>query len=206
MRVQEYTRIILNKLNEKGLLPEELDIDAIVHATALHDVGKIKVPTEILNKPGSFTDEEYEQMKSHSYAGYKILSDEILMYADNDVLKYAKEIALHHHESYHGTGYPDGLKEDEIPIYIQAVSLADSFDAVREKRCYKDAAGGHEEVIARLKEPYRGSQLPLYSETLLAILDEVSDELKAASERDLKDFEIDQNQIANDIVNKLFSL
>ena len=207
MRVQEYTRIILNKLLEKGYLDSDLDIETIVHATALHDVGKIMIPVSVLNKPGKLTQFEYTIMKAHAEAGHQILSEDIQMYKDNEVVKYAMEIAKHHHERWHGYGYPDALTNKDIPLYVQAVSLADSYDAIHAKRCYTESTS-HEETIKKLKTPYdrNNSGQPDYSPIILEVLDDVADELKEASEKELKEFEIEPDKVATDIVNKIFSL
>ncbi len=136
-RVSEITKVILTHCSY--LYPEyrltEEQIRMISQAAALHDVGKIAIPDAILNKPAKLTVEEFEEMKKHSVYGCEIL--EKFKQEDNDFYRYCYEICRWHHEKYDGHGYPDGLKGDAIPIWAQAVSVADCFDALVSKRVYK---------------------------------------------------------------------
>ncbi|MBT9555034.1 MAG: response regulator [Myxococcales bacterium] len=112
-----------------------LDADVVVKIgrfASLHDVGKVGIPDSILKKPGSLTPDEWEEMKRHTLYGY-----ELLRVAGTD--RIAQNIALCHHEKFDGTGYPYGLKGDQIPIEARIVALADVYDALTNKRCYKDA-------------------------------------------------------------------
>jgi len=121
------------------------EIESISNASVLHDIGKISIPDAILMKPGKFTDEEFEIMKTHTLKGCEIL--ESLGYMqDREYYNYCYEICRHHHEKWDGRGYPDGLKGDEISIWAQVTSLADVYDALTSKRVYK-AAYTHEEAI-----------------------------------------------------------
>lgn len=99
---------------------------------SLHDVGKVGIPDQILKKQGSLTSDEWSEMKRHTVYGYDLLG---LACAD----EMARNIALSHHERWNGSGYPDGLKGDKIPIEARIVALADVYDALTTKRCYKDA-------------------------------------------------------------------
>ena len=103
-----------------------------------HDVGKISIPDAILNKQGPLSPEEYELMKSHTVKGAELLA-RIPQMRELSAYRYAYDIALHHHERWDGGGYPDGLVGNQIPIWTQIVSLADVYDALVSKRCYKDA-------------------------------------------------------------------
>lgn len=139
-RVKTYTNIIANKI--KDLYPEygltdEL-IKLITNASALHDIGKISIPDNVLLKPGKLTKEEFEIMKTHTTEGCKILQN-IKNAWSEDFATIAYQICRYHHERYDGSGYPDKLAGDDIPIAAQIVSIADVFDALINKRCYKDA-------------------------------------------------------------------
>jgi putative two-component system response regulator len=139
-RVKGYTEILANEMMktypEYNLTPKKIEI--IVSASALHDIGKIAIPDRILNKPGKLTNDEYEYMKSHTLRGCEILKN-IKGVWDQEYSRYSYEICRYHHERYDGRGYPDGLKEDQIPISAQLVSIADVYDALVNERVYKDA-------------------------------------------------------------------
>lgn len=138
-RVKTFTRIILEYVRscypEYGLTASQIRL--MSQAAALHDVGKIAIPDEILKAPRKLTKEEFDEMKRHTTYGCEIL--EKFRILDNDFYRYCYDICRWHHEKYDGKGYPDGLKGDEIPIYCQAAAIADCFDALVSKRVYKDA-------------------------------------------------------------------
>lgn len=127
------------------------DCVMISTASALHDIGKVGINTFILNKPGILTPEEYEVMKKHTLIGEHILkSGELSEFREEPLLKTAEQICRWHHERYDGSGYPDGLSGEEIPIAAQVVSIADVFDALMSKRSYKEALSA--EVALRMIE------------------------------------------------------
>lgn len=140
MRVKGYTRILAQELMQEfpeyELTPEQIQI--IVSASSLHDVGKIAIPDSILLKPGRLTNEEFEIMKTHTTKGCEVLEN-IKDVWDDEYGLVSYEICRHHHERYDGRGYPDGLKGDDIPISAQVVSIADVYDALVNERCYKAA-------------------------------------------------------------------
>jgi putative two-component system response regulator len=139
-RVKGYTQILANEMMkdypEYALTQKKIAI--IVSASALHDIGKIAIPDNILLKPGKLTDEEFDCMKSHTTRGCEILNH-IQGAWDEEYGRYSYEICRHHHERYNGRGYPDGLSGDDIPISAQLVSIADVYDALVNERCYKEA-------------------------------------------------------------------
>ncbi len=116
-----------------GLSSEEVEI--VLHASPLHDIGKVAIPDNILLKPGKFDQKEFEIIKKHTILGAKILEGG----EKYPIINAGKIIALQHHEKYDGTGYPYGLKGEEIHIYARIVSIADVFDALTSKRVYKPA-------------------------------------------------------------------
>lgn len=139
-RVKGFSRILAQTMMElypeKGLTRSQIDI--IVRASALHDIGKIAISDSILLKPGRLTDDERQVMMSHTTKGCEILNL-IVNLQDEELFKACYEICRHHHERYDGGGYPDGLKGDEIPISAQIVSVADVYDALVSERVYKKA-------------------------------------------------------------------
>jgi putative two-component system response regulator len=112
----------------------EEDEEILYHASPMHDIGKITVPTEILNKPGRYTEEEFSIMKAHTTNAYNLLSR-----SGRKLIKVAAIIAHEHHEKWNGLGYPRGLEGSEIHIYGRIVALVDVFDALTHKRQYKEA-------------------------------------------------------------------
>lgn len=149
-RICGLTDILMNAV--VNLYPEynlqQSDISKIVTASVLHDVGKISIPDNILQKPGRLTQEEYEIMKSHTYKGSDILAQipNVKDVLGTDIYSYSYDIARHHHERWDGRGYPDGLKGDEITIWSQVVAVADVYDALTSPRVYKPAFS-HEKAI-----------------------------------------------------------
>lgn len=142
MRTQEYIKVMLREYErsfETGEFDSIKKIENIGIAATLHDIGKVGISDEILNKPGKLTEEEYNKIKEHVIIGYQILESTSSENISNDTLEYAKEITLHHHEKYDGTGYPDGLKCEEINIISRIMAIIDVYDALVNDRVYKKA-------------------------------------------------------------------
>lgn len=142
INTRKYVSMIVNKMYEKEMYPDIINqqyIKYICEVAPLHDVGKIAVSDIILNKPGRFTPEEFEQMKKHASEGGKIIEKLLGEDADPTLLKIAKEIAQFHHEKWNGKGYPSGLSGEEIPLAARIMAVADVFDALISKRAYKEA-------------------------------------------------------------------
>ena len=155
------------------------DIRMITVASSLHDIGKISVPSEILNKPGRFTPEEFMIMKRHTIEGANML-EAIPYHQDAELVKLGYEICRWHHERYDGKGYPDGLKGDEIPISAQVVSMADVYDALTSERCYKPKIES-DQAVQMIMNGECGQFNPLLTECLLDILPRLKTELHVLS-------------------------
>ncbi|MBO4808923.1 MAG: HD domain-containing protein [Lachnospiraceae bacterium] len=136
-----YTKLILKEMKKKGIYPDIVDdkyVENVANSTPLHDVGKIKISDTILNKPGKLTDEEFEIMKTHTLHGARIVENAMAIVPDSDYLNEARNIATYHHEKWDGSGYPKGLKGEEIPLSARVMAVADVFDALVSKRSYKE--------------------------------------------------------------------
>lgn len=141
-RTARYVKLLAEELSERGYYSDILTKDYIENlykAAPLHDIGKISVPDSILQKPGRLTDEEFTVMKQHTVNGGKIIQDTFWHLGDDEYNTMAYQVALCHHEKWNGRGYPNGLKGNEIPLCARIMAIADVFDAVSEKRCYRDS-------------------------------------------------------------------
>lgn len=136
-RVKFFTRIFLTYL--KQFYPEyelsQEQINMIVNASALHDIGKIAIPDSILLKPAKLSKDEFDEMKKHTIYGCEILDN--FKQEDSEFYRYCYDICRYHHERYDGNGYPDRKQGEEIPIWAQVVSIADVYDALISMRVYK---------------------------------------------------------------------
>ncbi|OHD54531.1 MAG: hypothetical protein A2Y33_05035 [Spirochaetes bacterium GWF1_51_8] len=153
-------------------------VKSIKYASPLHDVGKIGIPDKILKKPGRLTEEEYEIMKQHTVIGGKILSN-----SDNDIMLLAQEVALSHHEKWDGTGYPYGLKTENIPLSGRITAIADVFDALSNKRVYKPAFP-LDKTFSILEEESGIHFDPKLIEVFLSVKDDVEDIYKRLKDED----------------------
>ena len=181
LHVQKMTEILLQHLvtmTDQYKLTQQ-DIACISTASALHDIGKIAIPEEILNKPGKLTPEEYDIMKTHSAVGADMLS-RLSAFKDEPLVKTATEICRWHHERYDGCGYPDGLTGEQIPISAQAVAMADVYDALTSDRCYHKARS-HDEALAMIRNNECGVFNPLLLQCLVESIDDIRSELAVVS-------------------------
>lgn len=140
-RTAQYVAYLLKRMIEDQLYSTELCpnyIANVIHAAPLHDIGKIMVSDIILNKPGKFTSEEYEEMKKHSAEGRRLILANMDNLAENDFVTVAANMAGYHHERWNGNGYPEKLSGKEIPLCARIMAIADVFDALTSKRVYKD--------------------------------------------------------------------
>lgn len=152
---------LVKNTDRYGLSKE--DISFISSLSALHDIGKITVAEGILNKPGKLTTKEWEIMKAHTVNGDSILDSASNSDDHEKLMQIAHEIVRSHHERWDGSGYPDGLSGDMIPISAQVVSIADVYDALTSNRCYKKAFS-HETAVRMICEGECGSFNPLLTE------------------------------------------
>ena len=166
LHIRTLTDLLLHQLVQKTdrYQLDESDISLISTASALHDIGKIMIPEEILNTPGRLTEEEYAAIKTHTTEGARILKG-LAIGQDEPLVKVAHAICRWHHERWDGGGYPDRLKGDEIPIAAQVVALADVYDALTSERCYKQSYS-HEKAVDMILHGECGSFNPLLMECL----------------------------------------
>ena len=153
-RTQGYLRILLNVLLEQGLYREETsswNIDLVLQSTQLHDVGKIIIKDNILQKPGKLTEEEFELIKGHTIFGEEVIEKIKKNTTEQTFLDYAKIFAGTHHENWNGSGYPRGLKGEEIPLLGRIMAIVDVYDALVSTRPYKDAFS-HEEAVQVIRD------------------------------------------------------
>lgn len=173
LHMKQLTELFLSELLQKTDM-YHLDAakrDLIVTASALHDIGKIAIPEEILNKPGRLTKEEFEIMKTHTTIGSEML-DNIEGYGDEPLVRTAYAICRWHHERYDGRGYPDGLVGEQIPISAQIVALADVYDALVSERSYKKAFS-HETAVQMILNGECGTFNPLILDCLRSAADKI---------------------------------
>ncbi|MDD5804111.1 HD-GYP domain-containing protein [Blautia sp. HCP3S3_H10_1] len=141
-RTRAYVNLILEKMKKDKHYQDILNRDYMINvsnAAPLHDIGKIATPDNILQKPGKLTDEEYRIMKEHAATGGDIILHTFYNLDDKEFRQIAYEVARFHHEKYNGNGYPDGLVGEQIPLHARIMAIADVFDAVSQKRCYREA-------------------------------------------------------------------
>lgn len=162
IRVARYSREIARRLNKSEKEQEE-----IYYAGLLHDVGKIRIPAAVINKPGKLTDEEYEMLKIHPVTSYHILKD---IYDDKTIALAAK----FHHERYDGKGYPNGLTGDNIPEIARIIGVADTYDAMTSNRSYRMSLS--QQMVRSEIEKGKGTQFdPEIADIMLQMIDEDKD-------------------------------
>jgi putative two-component system response regulator len=174
-RVQKYLEILWGAMKKTELYADEVsawDIDAFLKSALLHDVGKIKVCDDILLKKTRLTDDELAGMELHSLYGKMLLESLQNKVPDQTFLEYAKTLAYSHHEKWDGTGYPDRLKGEEIPLQARMMALADVYDALISVRPYKEALS-HDEAMAIISKG-RGVQFdPYLTDLFISLSDRI---------------------------------
>ncbi len=154
LRTRNFIKLLLNEVVERGFYSNELhgiDHEMYAHASQMHDVGKISIPDSILLKPGRLTPDEFEIMKKHASLGEEAINFALSSIKDATFLEVAAEFASTHHERWDGTGYPNGLKGEDIPLTGRLMAIVDVYDALISKRPYKDAIP-HEKAVEMVVE------------------------------------------------------
>lgn len=173
-RIRYYSKALSKTLSTHSNYSEEIDklfIDNIYLSSPLHDIGKVGIPDYVLLKPDRLDDKEFNIMKSHAQIGFNTLDEALKKYPSAEYLRMSAEIALSHHEKFDGTGYPNGLKENEIPLSSQIVALADIYDALASKRVYKNAFP--QDIVKDIIVKGRGTHLnPEIVDAFLSMEDE----------------------------------
>ena len=140
-RTSQYVEILANEAMKRGLYPKILTqhyVELLIKAAPMHDIGKIAVPDSILQKPGRLTNEEFEVIKNHAPEGGRIIKEVMGKIEEKEYVDIAYDVATSHHEKWNGAGYPHGLAGENIPLCARIMALADVFDALVSKRCYKE--------------------------------------------------------------------
>jgi len=153
-RTQKGVEILLDELGKKDIYKEETekwDVNLLLKSCQLHDVGKISIDDSILKKPGKLNSEEFDKMKKHTVFGEQVIEKIETLTKESDFLIYAKIFAASHHEKWDGTGYPRGLKKNDIPLLGRIMAIADVYDALISARPYKKAFT-HEEAVRIITE------------------------------------------------------
>ncbi len=175
-RTAKYVEHIAKELKRQGVystvLTDRYMTDMVV-AAPLHDIGKIHIPDAVLNKPGKLTEEEFEIMKTHTTAGEELLTHAKAELGESGYLNTAVEMAAYHHEWWNGKGYPYGISGEEIPLCARIMAVADVFDALTSRRCYKDAMP-LEKAYAIIREESGTHFDPFVVEAFLAVAEEIA--------------------------------
>ena len=176
-RTTMYVELLARELRRRGHYREVLTKDYmknLCQAAPMHDIGKISVPDVILQKPGKLTEEEFSTMKQHTGNGGKIVQETFGHLGNEQYAEMAYQVARYHHEKWNGKGYPEGLKQEEIPLCARIMAVADVFDAVSEKRCYREAMP-LSQCFSIIEEGSGRDFEPLLVEVFLDIRDKVEE-------------------------------
>jgi putative two-component system response regulator len=173
-RTQRYLSVLLNALVKQGLHEDETskwDMKLLLPSAQLHDVGKIAIRDSILKKPGKLTAEEFDEIKSHPVFGEKVIEKIKQSTTEQTFLEYARIFAVSHHEKWDGSGYPHGLKGENIPLLGRVMAIADVYDALVSERPYKKAFS-HEEAVAIIQKDKGTHFDPVLTDLFVSVADE----------------------------------
>jgi putative two-component system response regulator len=180
-RTQNYLKILVEKMVERDLYKKSIevwDIKSLIRSAELHDVGKISIPDDVLNKPGRLSDNEFEIMKTHAELGKKVILQIIAKVDESEFLHQSALMAHTHHERWDGKGYPQQLKGEEIPLHGRLMAIADVYDALISARPYKNAFT-HDAAVKIIVDG-RGTQ---FDPVLTDLFEEIHEEFRAISSR-----------------------
>ncbi len=183
-RTSFYVDILSRAAKDKGLFPETLTdsyIELLIKAAPLHDIGKIAVPDSILQKPGKLTKEEFERIKSHTTEGGRIIREVMGNIEEKEYVNIAEKVASCHHEKWDGSGYPYGMKGEDIPLEARIMAIADVFDALVSKRCYKEAMS-IDEAFQIIKESEGSHFDPVLAKIFLSLRPQIEEYLNSSFE------------------------
>ena len=183
-----YVNLTAKKMQELGYYKDKLTdqfIDDITRSAPLHDIGKIAIPDAVLNAPRKLTDEEFEIMKTHAARGREVIEQVIASIPDADYLEEAKNVAGYHHEKWNGKGYPEGLAGEDIPLAARIMAVADVFDALVSKRCYKESFD-YDKAFGIIKEDAGRHFDPLVVDAFVKAREEVLEIAERFKENDGK--------------------
>jgi response regulator RpfG family c-di-GMP phosphodiesterase len=172
-RVRDYCTLLAKLMAQDDRFKDQITsvfIDAIYYVSPLHDIGKVAIPDSILKKQGRLTQAEYDVIKTHTLIGAQSL-ETVLEYCDLDMFRMAKHLVKSHHECYDGTGYPEGLQGDAIPLEARIMSLADFYDALLSVRVYKEAYS-HDRVVQIIRDESGRKFDPAMVDIMLAHIDD----------------------------------
>jgi response regulator RpfG family c-di-GMP phosphodiesterase len=173
-RTQNYVRVLAQVLKgslDHGAQLDDEAIDLLYKSAPLHDIGKVGVPDRILLKPGKLSEKEFEEMKKHTVIGRDAIRATERKLGNKSFLRFAQDIAYTHHEKWNGSGYPQGLRGEEIPLCGRLMALADTYDALISKRVYKPPLTHEEAVKIIVKD--KGTHFdPAIVDAFLSVSDE----------------------------------
>ena len=174
-RTTAYVRLLAEELKKRGIYSDELTEEYLLdlyQAAPMHDIGKIAVPDVILKKPGKLTEEEFKIIQEHTVKGGQIIKETFEHLQNKHYSQMAYEVSKFHHEKWNGKGYPEGLEKEAIPLCARIMAIADVFDAVSERRCYRDAMP-LEQCFKIVEEGSGTSFEPLLVSVFLSIRDKI---------------------------------
>lgn len=174
-RTSRYVELLARELYRKNVYQDIITqefISNLTSAAPMHDIGKMSIPDHILQKPGKLTDEEYRIMKTHTENGGRIIKQTFSHIGDDNYRQTVYEVARYHHEKWNGKGYPEGRSKQEIPLAARIMAVADVFDAISQKRCYRDAIPLEE--CFQIIENGRGTDFePILVDTFLKVKEQI---------------------------------